>query len=542
MKDWLNLTWSRYLLAALAGLLLAAAFPKFSVAGFAWIAPALLLGAARGHNGWSAFRIGYVGALVSALVQYYWLLRIPVTGFPILGWVALSSYLALFPAVWVWLNPKIITENSELENTWSRRTFRALLGAAIWVALEMAQARLFTGMPWNLLGNSQYTLTPLIQFASATGAYGVSFLVVWSSLSLLNAGLAVVRQPAQRFIWQAEIILPLVAVIALFWSGTMKIRANETGDPAIPPSLRVTFVQPSIPQTMIWNPADSGRRFAQLLNLTRIALSNETDLLLWPEAALPSVGQAELAALTGLVREHQVWMLLGADDVRSRPGMTNADDKEYFNAAVLLNPRGETTGVYHKRKLVMFGEFVPATRSLPFLKHLTPITGGFTPGDRAVQFETLARERAVKFSSLICFEDIFPNEARRYVEDDTDFLVNLTNDGWFGESAAHWQQAAAGVFRAVENGLPLLRCCNNGLTCWVDEHGVMRKIFRDKSGSEYGAGVMTAQIPLLSPGQKRVPTFYHRYGDWFGWLCVALAAPVLLARLPKLPRRKWGDV
>lgn len=532
--------WSRYALAAGAGLLLAAAFPKIGVAGFAWIAPALLLAAAHGRGGFEAFRIGYVGGLVASLAQYYWLLHIPVSGFPILGWLALSAYLALFPAVWVWLLRTVLQPEAEMPDpadSWGRRNLRALLGAAAWVGLEMVRARLFGGLPWNLLGTSQYQLTPLIQFASFTGVYGVSFLVVWGSLSLSHAAAALGRHPGRRFIWQAEIILPLAAVLAMFFLGSARIReagAAEAGQP----TLRVTFVQPSIPQTMIWDNRESGRRFAQLLELTRVALAGKTDLLIWPEAALPNLGQDELIALTDLVREHGVWLVLGADDVRPHFGATRPDDVDYFNAAVLLNPRGENAGVYHKRKLVMFGEYVPFTRWLPFVKHFTPITGGFTPGDSPMTFSSLVQERGVRFSPLICFEDIFPDLTRGGVDDDTDFLMNLTNNGWFGEGAAQWQHAAAAIFRAVENGIPLLRCSNNGLTCWVDASGRIRQTFRDATGSVYGAGVMTAEIPTLPTGTRRAPTFYHRHGDWFGWACVALSLPRLWSRLPKIRRRR----
>ena len=147
----------------------------------------------------------------------------------------------------------------------------------------------------------------------------------------------------------------------------------------------------------------------------------------------------------------------------------------------------------------------------------------------------------VKTATLICFEDVFPHLVREYADNATDFLVNLTNDGWFGEGAEQWQHAGSAVFRALENGLPLLRCCNNGLTCWIDSHGRLQQVFRDRTGSIYGAGVMTAQIPVLKPGETRPRTFYNEHGDWFGWLCVAVAAPVLLARLSRLPRRKGED-
>ncbi len=136
--------------------------------------------------------------------------------------------------------------------------------------------------------------------------------------------------------------------------------------------------------------------------------------------------------------------------------------------------------------------------------------------------------QTVNAAPLICFEDMFPQTARGSVRDDTDFLVNLTNDGWFGEGAEQWQQAAAGVFRAVENGVPLVRCCNNGVTCWIDAHGQLRQIFKDQTGGIYGVGAMTFELPL--PGEKSAPTFYHRHGDWFGWSCAGVTVVLIFVR------------
>src|SRR5207244_9860875 len=115
---------------------------------------------------------------------------------------------------------------------------------------------------------------------------------------------------------------------------------------------------------------------------------------------------------------------------------------------------------------------------------------------------------AVKLCVLICFEDVIPGLARQSANDDIDFLLNLTNDGWFGQSAAQWQQAANAVFRAVENGLPLIRCTNNGLTCWIDSRGRLREVFRSGSGGAYGPGFLIVKIPLPLSGQEREPTFY----------------------------------
>jgi apolipoprotein N-acyltransferase len=521
---------SGYLAAAWAGLVLAAAFPKPGVAGLAWVAPALMLLAARNRQGADAWRVGYVAGLFFALGSFSWLLLIPVTGFPILGWLALSAYLALYPALWVWLVS--YRESGPATDTWLRRTIWALTGAAVWVALEMLRARLFGGLPWNLLGISQYTMTPLVQFASVTGVYGVSFLIVWASLSLYSAVRLVISRPTTRFSWQVEIILPMLALAILFSMGLANLRpvVTTTKTSIIStklPYLRVTMVQPSIPQTLLWDSVDDTALLDKILNLSKQGLANETDLLIWPEAALTEplrYSQATALAVTDFARTNHVWIIAGSDDYELTPEATNA-----FNSSFLVSPSGQLVNVYHKRKLVAFGEFIPLVRWLPFIKWFTPITGGYATGEHAVPF--YLNDLHVKTATLICFEDIFPDFVREYVEDDTDFLVNITNDGWFGEGSAQWQQAAAATFRAVENGLPLLRCANNGLTCWIDAHGHIQEIFKDARGTVYGPGTLTVDIPLLAAGEKRMPTFYNRHGDVFGWICVIVTWPLILGRL-----------
>jgi apolipoprotein N-acyltransferase len=561
---------SRYLAAIGTGLLLALAFPKFSFAGFAWIVPALMLAAAHGKSGGERFRLGYISGLAFWLATLYWLLLIPVTGFPILGWLALSAFVALFSGLWVWLisHPssgmngfmdKWIDEKPQQSinpsihqsvllapgDSWTGRTLWALGGAAAWVALEMLRARIFGGFPWNLLGVSQYQLIPLIQIAAFAGVYGVSFLVVWFSLALYSAALMIFRHPARRHVWQAEIVLPLLVIVGCYVGGYFSLNRSVAAEQF----LRVTAIQPSVPQTLIWSSGDDAKRFQELLELSQRALTNRTDLLLWPESAVPSIDEPTYQAINQFAQSNHVWIILNDDDVELHPTTTN-----FFNSAFLVGPDGQRWQVYHKRDLVIFGEYVPLANWLPFLKWFTPITGGWTSGDKPATFELERRtpfRRAndsdaqpaetllgapVKTSPLICFEDTFPGTTREAAQDDVDFLVNLTNDGWFGDSAEQWQHMAGAVFRAVENGLPLLRCANNGMTCLIDGHGRMIKIFRDAHGSEYGPGALTVEIPLLQSGEKSAPTFYNRHGDWFGWGCVGISIWMLGAKF--LQRKK----
>jgi len=208
--------------------------------------------------------------------------------------------------------------------------------------------------------------------------------------------------------------------------------------------------------------------------------------------------------------------MFNSDDAVPRPNATNEYDNDYFNAAFLVGPGGNLRfdEIYHKQKLVIFGEYVPLAG---WLGWLTPITGSYKAGTNAVQFNLESLNATA--SPLICYEDMFPQTARKAAAAGPDFLINLTNDGWFGQSAEQWQHEISAIFRAVENGIPLVRCCNNGITCWVDGDGHEREIFRDATGSVYGQGFMIFELPL----PKHVPTFYTRHGDWFGWSCVGIA-------------------
>lgn len=549
---------NRLAVAVGIGLLWAAAFPKLGLAGVAWFAPGLLLLCALGQSAGRAFRIGYVGGLAFNLAALHWLWFIPVPVAPVFGWLVLSAYLALYPAVWVWLclgvagvqlqvnSCRLPVAGSERpaalwqlgsaavkSSIWLQRTLWALACAVIWVALEMVLGRLLTGFPWLFLGVTQYQVLPLIQVASVTSVYGVSFLIVWVSVSLLCAALVMINRPVRRWDWVAEMLVPFAVVAVVLSVGFKRVMTQ----PAPKRELRVVLVQPSIPQTVKWDPAANLKAFSKVLQLSETALAVKPDVLIWPEAAVPNLLRYDtniLQSVTNLARAHGVWMILGADDAEPSRRSSRPDEVDYFNSSFLINPQGALAAKYDKQKLVIFGEYVPLARWLPFLKFFTPIEGGFKPGREPIPFE-LDRPRA-KVAVLICFEDVFPQLARESVAADTDFLVNLTNDGWFGESAEQWQHAANAVFRAVENGLPLVRCTNNGLTCWIDAAGRMHEVWFGDSPDIYGAGFKTARIPLLAGERRRTPTFYTRHGDWFGWGCVGLAAG--LAGVPLVRARR----
>jgi apolipoprotein N-acyltransferase len=346
-------------------------------------------------------------------------------------------------------------------------------------------------------------MLPLIQVAEITGVYGVSFLVIWMSVSLTIALLALVWQPGQGVLREA--MLPILAVVVAMVFGVGKLAAF----PKVEDTLKVVLVQPGTPQTLLFDRSDEETNFKNLLALSEEALAERTDLLVWPEGALASLTPEHSEAIAKLVTKHKVTLVACAD---------TRDVRNDYNSALLIGPDGAIADVYHKRRLVIFGEYVPPWLSM--FKWVTPIDGAFTAGKDAVQF--YMTDLDVQTSVLVCFEDTFPQEAREHVTVDTDFLLNLSDDGWFGDGAEPWQHAANAAFRAVENDVPIVRCTCTGLTCWFDACGRCGGILR-ASDSVYGAGFLRADIPLM-PEDEPSRTVYNVHGDWFGWSCLGLSA------------------
>lgn len=542
-------------MAALSGLLLAAAFPKPGWAWLAWVGPGLMLLVAYGQPPRAAFRLGYVAGYALFLASLSWLLYIPFPFGAVAGWLCLSAYVALYPAVWVWLSwrlyPKSWDSELNLLNMLSADRFRAhptffqqtawaLFCAALWVCLEMVRGRFLTGFPWNFSGTTQYENIPLIQIAAWTGVYGISFLTVWVSAALAGAVLVWMREPDRFWPALSPLLIPLACVLLIYGFGMQRSQRPSADSP----SVRVALIQPSIPQRLIWDERESTNRFRQLIRLSEQSLASHPDLLIWPEAAVPNILRYDMElsypAVMGLATNHGIWIILGADDAERRSEIAGEKRQyDFYNSSFLVDPKGRLAATYRKQKLVVFGEYIPLVKWLPFLKYFTPIEGGFSIGKGPVPF--VIEPLQLTTSVLICFEDIFPHSSRLHVDPETDFLINLTNNGWFGESSAQWQHAAAAIFRAVENNLPLVRCANNGITCWVDRTGRMHEVYFKDSQDVYQAGFKTAAIPLLPEDQRRSLSFYTRYGDVFGWGCVLVTALVIAVSFLSKGRPSGGS-
>ena len=517
------------------GFIWAMAFPFASISGFAWIVPgSLFLLAAFSQK--SPFRSLYGAGLVYYLTTLYWLLFMPFPAGAVAGWLALSGYCALYPAVWgllihrLWhlknssTAPHAFARFSSLTTgrSWLSRQAWILMAASTWVSLEWLLTHLFTGFPWNFLGVSQLRLLPLVQIASITGVYGVSFLVVFGSLSLVFALSTISGFPSQPWQWAREIILPSLLVGGSWIWGTQYLRdLPRDGEP-----FRIALVQPSIPQTLIWDDSPESRKskFDKIMSLSREALAHSPGLLVWPESAMPPVTPEDLAEIIGMIRSHKCWFVFGELD----EGKTEAEEVQFFNTAFLMSPTGEIVERYHKRRLVIFGEYVPLAKWLPFLKWFTPIDGGFTEGTGNSNF-TLS-STGTSFGNLICFEDAFPHLARDHTKPTSSFLLNITNDGWFGESAEQWQHAQNAAFRAIENAVPLVRCANNGVSCLISSSGKIDHAYSPESENAHEAGIRVFDV---ATGREHRTTFYNRHGDVFAFACLLITLGAVIASVIK---------
>ncbi|MGC8990514.1 MAG: hypothetical protein ACP5MD_10355, partial [Verrucomicrobiia bacterium] len=339
----------RIAIAVIAGLALTAAFPKPGWAGLAWIAPGMLLGSALGSPPKRGFWLGYAAGIVHHLTSLHWLLYNPFPAGAAAGWLALSAYLSFYPAVWTWACLRLVPGPAApgrtvfhqastgsavyrlaaqlVESGWAERLRWSIACAILWVALEMIRARFLTGFPWNLLGVSQLPLTALIQISVVTGVYGLSFLVAWGSVSLLCAVAKLVGQVSGpvdlgpvgrrrfraagtigrqssdlffrtfRLALLAEIGLPLLAVLLITFAGGARLARNQSESREI----KLALVQPSVPQRLVFDPREATNRFNAIMKLSELALAARPDVLVWPEASLPSFEASHFQMLTNMI-------------------------------------------------------------------------------------------------------------------------------------------------------------------------------------------------------------------------------------------------
>lgn len=496
-----------YLLAVLAGVLLALSFPKPDVSVVAWFAFVPLLLAIGGKSPTHAFKLGFVCGLTAYGGILYWL-NIVMTLYGKLPWIVsfclflfLVAYLALYVGI-----VAMLVRKGECAGVSPLLSFPLL-----WGAFEYLRSFALSGFPWASLGYSQYRVLPLIQIADITGVYGVSFLIALANMVLLRITKGVVAKDSSAYPVRGAILF-LVLLVATVAYGFKRLNTVERGVP-----LKTALIQGNIPQDVKWDPAFQEATVAIYELLSRQACAGGCDLVVWPESALPFFFQSDAryaARIESLAAELKTYMVVGSPAFEQEGGRLR-----YLNSAYLLAPTGEVLGRSDKMHLVPFGEYVPLAKLLPFVNKLVVGIGDFSPGRRVTPLDT----GKGKVGVLICFEGIFPELAREYVRAGSRLLVNITNDAWFGRSSAPFQHLSMTVFRAVENRVSLVRAANTGITSIIDSKGHIR-------------GMTPLFKETFLNGEVRMgegETFYCRYGDLFAWLCLAGGAVIVVQAFRK---------
>lgn len=491
----------RYLLALLSGAMLALSFPRPGISLLAWCAFVPLFVAAAGASPRESFKLGFVAGLAAYAGVLYWV-NIVMTTYGKLPaavsgslYLSLAAYLALYPGLVLWL-----TRRGEGRGLSALCSFPVL-----WVGCELIRSYLLTGFPWANLGYSQYRTLPLIQISDLAGVYGVSFLVAFANVVLYRMW---------RWFREKDAPYPVRGFLALLvlLGGTLGYGFSALNRVESGPLQRVLLVQGNIPQDVKWDPAFQESTVATYERLSRQGCQTGGTLVVWPESALPFFFQGEpayAARVRSLAVELKSCLVTGSPAFEKDGGAMR-----YLNSAFLISPTGAVLGRSDKLHLVPFGEYVPLAALFPFVNKLVAGIGDFEPGRSAVPLETTGG----KIGVLVCFEGIFPEIARAYVQAGAGILVNITNDAWFGKSSAPYQHLSMTVFRAVENRVPLVRAANTGISSVIDSKGHIRgmtQIFQEAT--------LGAQVRRGKGG-----SFYSRHGDLFALVCLGACGLIAL--------------
>lgn len=510
-------TWIPWLLAALSGVLQVVIFPLPNWTILCWVAIAPLLvallkvGAACESRPWRAIRAGFLLGWLSGIIFYagscYWVYHV-MTLYGGLSAPLGAGVLALF-CLYVGLVHGLFGGSLALVASrpgWGARAM--VLAPFLWIATELFRARVI-GFPWDLLGTVLVDNLPLSRIATVTGVYGLSFDVM-----LMNAALAavLVGKKQRRTLMLAAFIL-LVGIM-------------ETGSYFNPPASTVSgtarLVQQNIPLNVNWT-AESYEQTLRDLAQISVMKPGEgmpgdpyPDLVIWPESPAPFFGNDSRyrQTLSRIAREGNAYVLAGS--LGTVHGSENS--QQVFNSAELVAPNGDWIARYDKIHLVPFGEYVPFKDLFSFAKKLTKEVGDFVPGTERLVLPV----HSYKMGTFICYESIFPDEIRMFAKHGAGLLVNISNDGWFGDTGAPLQHLRMARMRAIENDRWVLRSTNTGVSASIDPFGrVVQQVRRNvRVAVDVPYGIVTST------------TFYTEHGDWFAWTCAIISLGALFLRSP----------
>ena len=472
-----------WLLSLASGALLVLIFPRFS---FTWLAPfalAPLLWVCVREARWKTrFLHGWASGFVFWFFICVWIqfvLEVHGGMGAALGWFAFVLF-----AVLKGLHTALF---ATFAGPLMRRPWALPATGALWAGIEhvhgnLGLAWLGLGFSWLDLGNAAIDWPWLLRLAPITGVHGISFLLAMCSAAIV---LILLRRP-----WKQLTPLSAIPVVALL--------------PAIavlPATLqRVQVVQPNVDLEARWPDRQAFDAFQQ--RLAALSLDEPAPLIVWPEAPAPFYPDRPdfRAYISKIAQDGNANFLLG--------GVAYTPDGAPLNSAFLLDRNGDIQGRYDKIQLVPFGEYIPP--AFGWVNRITGEAGDFRPGDHVVTFEANGH----RFGAFICYESAFPGLVRQFANQGAELLINLSNDGYFGDSAAREQHLDLVRMRAVENHRWILRATNDGITAMIDPAGRITQTIPQHTE--------TSEILRYNYSMDR--TLYTTWGDWFPWLCLLAAA------------------
>ncbi|HUU40814.1 MAG TPA: apolipoprotein N-acyltransferase, partial [Desulfatiglandales bacterium] len=435
-----------------------------------------------------AFKLGLLTGLFHYLSLIYWIVvvlhhygNIPFI-LSLAALLLLSLYLALYIALFALI--LIGFRQSRLSSFW---------GASIWVSLEYARANLLTGFPWCLLGYTQYSRLSLIQVSDIGGVYIISFVIVLVNLTVYH--LLFNSKSKKSMAIETIFASLLIGFMLLYGYRNVKEKAyvnlNEK-------RIKVAIAQGNIDQSLKWDREFQEKTLEIYEKLSEKSAGFKPQMIIWPETAFPFFFQDK----SGLSEKvYQIAKTANSYILFGSPAYEQGKDTIlYFNRAYIVSGYG-VVDYYDKVHLVPFGEYVPLKKYIPFVQRLVPAAGDFSPGCKIKPIDAQGFHAGI----LICFESIFPYISRKHALEGAELLVNLTNDAWFGRTSAPYQHLSMAVFRCVENGLPMARAANTGISAFILSSGKIIK----KSGL-FVEGMLQHEIKL-----KCNKTFYSQFGDIF---------------------------
>ncbi len=531
------------LVCASSGALYSTVFAGTDWYFLAWVGLIPLFWIIRRGSSRKAFLLALVWGYFESLFAFMWLREIvfiiPAAFAPVLGF---------FPALWglmvpfVCRNfltpPEIRLKGSEALSAWRnscapfKEIFCCVALAGWWCVTEWVRSWIFTGLPWNLVGSSQWRILPMIQIAEYTGIYGISFLVLMVNLTLA-LGLEHAKQKGFRQYY------PLLFALALVCANmTWGLKRASHFHRMIPDQqAKIGVIQPHLSQRR-----SGGRektleaiRICSDLSDKLLSAPEKPDLLVWPETAVPiplnsvdPMAQYYREQIFRLGNRGYLPMLLGAITLKNDP--REPGGLAVYNSAVLIRPGLNVTDTYSKVHIVPFGEYVPFGREFPVLNRLVGMGRNLTPGPEIRPVEILPGLAA---GISICYEDIFPYISRIHARKGANALLVVTNDAWYPTSNEPVQHFANSLFRAVETRLPMIRIGNSNFSVVIMPSGhVSGALFRSADG-RFDPGIQKRGCGVLLFGYRKnpTPTFYTRYGNVFIGLCGAVFAVLLLLAL-----------